>query len=147
MTPPRHTGPPPARTSYEVRITLRDLGPPVRRLVRVRCDATLGRFHGVIQAAMGWMNCHLHGSRVKGESFSDPELELDGDEGDEFRRALAVCPSRPGDTEEGFLSTYARHAECDRRFEVRFDPEAFDVRLADAATAELSTGRRWERPT
>lgn len=87
----------PPGTLHELKITLLDLKPPVWRLVRVRSDATLGQLHGVIQAAMGWMNCHLHAFRVKGASFSDPEFELEGDEGDEFQVPLAKFLARPGD--------------------------------------------------
>lgn len=84
------------RTLHTLRITLAEASPPIWRLVRVRSDATLGQLHGVIQAAMGWMNCHLHAFRVGREQFSDPTFELE-DAQDEFEVQLTRCLAKPGD--------------------------------------------------
>jgi hypothetical protein len=59
-----------------LKITLRELRPPVWRRVRVPADITLRRLHRVIQAAMGWQDYHLHefeiGDRRYGEPDDDP---------------------------------------------------------------------------
>ena len=39
-------------------------GPPVWRQVVIPAGYTLDRVHGVIQAAMGWQNSHLHMFRI-----------------------------------------------------------------------------------
>lgn len=85
------------RSLHELRITLLDTAPPVWRRVRVRSDATLGQLHGVIQAAMGWMNSHLHAFRVGGKTLADPGFELEDSDGDEFEVTLARCLAEPGD--------------------------------------------------
>ena len=43
-----------------VRITLLDIEPAIWRQLLVPSDIRLGRLHSVIQAAMGWENCHMH---------------------------------------------------------------------------------------
>lgn len=73
---------PPARkprSVYQVRVTLRDVLPPVWRSILVPGNTTLGRLHRVLQAAMGWEESHLHMFRVQGRRFSDPKFQLDDD--------------------------------------------------------------------
>jgi hypothetical protein len=63
----------------QVRITLRDVNdPPVWRRVIIPAAYSLDRVHAVIQAAMGWQDCHLHGFRVGDVSYGppDPDGEL-----------------------------------------------------------------------
>ena len=45
---------------FRVRITLLDTEPAIWRQLLVPSDIRLDRLHSVIQAAMGWDNCHLH---------------------------------------------------------------------------------------
>jgi hypothetical protein len=63
----------------QVRITLMDVdNPPVWRRVIVPAAYSLDRVHAVIQAAMGWQNCHLHAFRVADVTYGppDPDNEL-----------------------------------------------------------------------
>ncbi|HWG61913.1 MAG TPA: plasmid pRiA4b ORF-3 family protein [Streptosporangiaceae bacterium] len=63
----------------QVRITLRDVNdPPVWRRVIIPAAYSLDRVHAVIQAAMGWQDCHLHAFRVGDASYGppDPDSEL-----------------------------------------------------------------------
>ena len=53
-------------TAYVLRIELRELTPVIWREVWVAPDITLRKLHGVIQAAMGWHDCHLYGFGVPG---------------------------------------------------------------------------------
>ncbi|WIY82934.1 plasmid pRiA4b ORF-3 family protein [Propionimicrobium sp. PCR01-08-3] len=48
------------RVAYVVRLGLDDVRPPVWRRLRLASDITLPRLHEVIQAVMGWYDCHLH---------------------------------------------------------------------------------------
>lgn len=65
--PPAATPAPVAPASaWLLRIELRDLEPVIWREVWVDPAITLRRLHGVIQAAMGWENCHLYGFAVPG---------------------------------------------------------------------------------
>ena len=61
-----------------VRITLRDVGdPPVWRQVLIPAAYTLARVHRVIQAAMGWEDCHMHAFQIGKTSYGpDPDGEL-----------------------------------------------------------------------
>jgi hypothetical protein len=59
--------------SYQLKITLRDIEPPVWRRIRVP-DGTLAELHEYIQAAMGWENAHLHHFHLGKQLYGDPEL-------------------------------------------------------------------------
>src|SRR5947209_3771585 len=59
--------------AYQLKITLRDIDPPVWRRVRVP-DCTLDELHEHVQTAMGWTNSHLHHFRVGDQFYGDPEL-------------------------------------------------------------------------
>jgi Plasmid pRiA4b ORF-3-like protein len=65
----------------QMRVTLAGVsGPPVWRQVVIPAGYTLDRVHGVIQAAMGWQNSHLHMFRIAdreyGPTYLDDELEM-----------------------------------------------------------------------
>lgn len=68
-----------SQSVYQLKITLRDIRPPIWRRVQVRSDITLGHLHWVIQFAMGWTNSHLHSFSIQGVdySMSMPDLGLD----------------------------------------------------------------------
>ena len=54
----------------QVRVTLAGVdGPPAWRQVVIPAGCTLDRVHGVIQAAMGWRNSHLHMFRIAGREY------------------------------------------------------------------------------
>jgi hypothetical protein len=65
-----------ASVALVLKITLCGLRPPVWRRVRISGDSSLLMLHRVIQAAMGWQDCHLHefeiGDRRYGEPDDDP---------------------------------------------------------------------------
>jgi hypothetical protein len=62
----------------QVRITLRYVDdPPVWRQVLIPAAYPLSRVHRVIQAAMGWEDCHLHAFQIGKTTYGpDPEEEL-----------------------------------------------------------------------
>jgi hypothetical protein len=62
----------------QVRIALMDVGdPPVWRKVLIPAAYPLSRVHRVIQAAMGWEDCHLHAFQIGKTTYGpDPEDEL-----------------------------------------------------------------------
>jgi Plasmid pRiA4b ORF-3-like protein len=58
-----------------LRVTLADVdAPPVWRRVVIPAGYTLDRVHGVIQAAMGWQNSHLHIFRIAGREYGPAYL-------------------------------------------------------------------------
>lgn len=44
---------------FRFKITLLEIKPPIWRRIQIP-DCTLAVLHEVIQAAMGWENCHMH---------------------------------------------------------------------------------------
>jgi len=57
---------------YQLKITLRDIKPPVWRRVEVK-DCTLSKLHDIIQTCMGWDGYHLHAFEIGGEQYGEPE--------------------------------------------------------------------------
>jgi hypothetical protein len=58
----------------QVRMTLMDVDdPPVWRRVLIPAAYPLDRVHAVIQAAMGWQNCHMHAFRLGDVSYGLPD--------------------------------------------------------------------------
>jgi hypothetical protein len=57
---------------YQLKITLRDIKPPVWRRVQVK-DCTLSQLHDLIQTCMGWDSYHLHAFEIGGEQYSEPD--------------------------------------------------------------------------
>lgn len=68
------------QTIYQLKITLRDIRPPIWRRVQVPSDITLGQLHWVIQFSMGWTNSHLHSFTIQGIDYGEPMPELGFDE-------------------------------------------------------------------
>jgi hypothetical protein len=57
---------------YQLKITLRNIKPPIWRRVQVK-DCTLAKLHQIIQICMGWDGYHLHDFEIGGERFSGPD--------------------------------------------------------------------------
>jgi hypothetical protein len=63
-----------SRSAFQLKITLRDVTPPVWRRVQTP-DCTLAEFHQTIQAVMGWQNCHMHEFHVGDTRVVAREME------------------------------------------------------------------------
>jgi hypothetical protein len=57
---------------YQIRVDLHGTKPPIWRRRLAPGDVTLGELHGILQAAMGWTNSHLHEWKVEGASYGEP---------------------------------------------------------------------------
>jgi Plasmid pRiA4b ORF-3-like protein len=57
---------------YQLKITLRDIKPPIWRRVQVK-DCSLAKLHDIVQTCMGWTNSHLHAFEIGGEQYSEPD--------------------------------------------------------------------------
>jgi len=68
----------PGEPALQIRITLLDVDdPPVWRRVLIPAVYSLAQVHRVVQAAMGWRDCHMHSFRVGELEYGpDPEGEL-----------------------------------------------------------------------
>src|SRR3989304_5644609 len=64
---------------YEIRVQLRDIEPPIWRMLQVRPQTRLGRLHKIIQRAMGWTNSHLHLFEIDGKPYGEGDFDWDFD--------------------------------------------------------------------
>ena len=69
-------GVPPARSVSQLKVTLREIRPPIWRRVLVPDNFTLGQLHEVIQTAMGWKHSHMHAFRLPARGFGPPRREF-----------------------------------------------------------------------
>jgi Plasmid pRiA4b ORF-3-like protein len=60
---------------YELRVQLKDIRPPVWRMLLVPQQATLHDLHRVLQAAMGWSDSHLYMFHIGGSLYGEPNLK------------------------------------------------------------------------
>ncbi|SRR5579883_3068357 len=67
-------------TIYQLKITLKDIRPPIWRRIQVRSDATLAQLHWAIQISMGWTNSHLHSFNIQDTEYGVPMPEFDFDD-------------------------------------------------------------------
>ncbi len=68
---------------FDLKVTLRHITPPIWRLVRVKGNTRLSRLHDVLQATMGWWNCHLHQYDVGGRAIGLVDMDSVGELDDE----------------------------------------------------------------
>jgi hypothetical protein len=73
---------------HTIKVSLRHMKPPVWRRLQVPSKTNLAQLHHIIQAAMGWYDCHLHQFEVDGREYADPEHMIEYT-GDEARATLA----------------------------------------------------------
>ena len=62
-----------------IRISLKDIEPEIWRLVEVPLGMHLKGLHDVIQAVMGWRDCHLFEFRIGEKRYGIPDADLDLD--------------------------------------------------------------------
>ncbi len=58
-----------------LKITLRGTEPPVWRRLEVPASYDLGMLHRTLNAAMGWLDCHLHEFDVEGRLYGVPDTD------------------------------------------------------------------------
>ncbi|MHB8189102.1 MAG: plasmid pRiA4b ORF-3 family protein [Ferrimicrobium sp.] len=63
------------RSIHQLKVSLRDIRPPIWRRIQVPSDISLGELHHVLQAAMGWDGGHLHMFSIAGKTYSDDRVE------------------------------------------------------------------------
>ena len=70
---------------YQLKIVLRDITPPIFRILQIKGNASLGKLHDYIQGTMGWKDCHLHEFEIKGKKYQAEEQKYEEiDEPDMF---------------------------------------------------------------
>ncbi|NOT32742.1 MAG: plasmid pRiA4b ORF-3 family protein [Candidatus Eisenbacteria bacterium] len=80
----------------ELKVTLRDIDPPIWRRIRVRSSVTLAELHDTLQRAMGWSDSHLHQFVANGRRFGRVDPEFPKVE-NENKVSIGELLSEPGD--------------------------------------------------
>jgi len=62
---------------YEIKVELKEIEPPIWRILQVPSRTSLLKFHRILQRAMGWTNSHLHLFDVDGKLYGEPSTEWD----------------------------------------------------------------------
>jgi len=66
---------------YQIKISLKDIRPPIWRRILVDGNISLYKLHFIIQTVMGWDGYHLHEFELDGDSFGaldDDQVGYDG---------------------------------------------------------------------
>jgi hypothetical protein len=85
------------RVRYRLIVTLDNLAPPIWRRLWVPPAVTLRRFHAILQAAMGWADCHRYRFHRDGREFGRPDTAGEYLE-DDLRFTLKYLLTQPGDS-------------------------------------------------
>ncbi len=72
---------------YQLKATIAGAKPPVWRRVVVAEETTLRRLHDILQAAFGWLDCHLHEFEIDGVRYGIDDGEGWGEPPKDERRA------------------------------------------------------------
>jgi hypothetical protein len=82
----------------QIKVSLDHIRPPIWRRVLVSSDITLAALHGIVQAAMGWTDSHLHQFRLGRVCYGVPDSDRDfgGEVEDEAKFTLADVMPRMG---------------------------------------------------
>jgi hypothetical protein len=129
--------PAPATAIYTLKITLLDLDPTIWRSVEIRGDTTLAKLHQLLQAAMGWENCHMHLFRVGKTLYGVPSND-DFGLPTEDERKVTVAELLP---KKGSKLTYTYDMGDDWHHEIKVEKVSAPVsgtkypRLTDGARA------------
>nr|MDA3851138.1 plasmid pRiA4b ORF-3 family protein [Spirochaetaceae bacterium] len=65
----------PKNDLYQLKITLKNIKPPIWRRFVVDSNILLPDLHKVIQTIIGWTNSHLHQFVIDGVYYSEPDEE------------------------------------------------------------------------
>jgi hypothetical protein len=85
--------------TYQIRVSLDGVRPPIWRRIVVPGRTTLAKLHDILQVVMGWEDYHLHQFTIAGKRYGDPEHDEGGELGfiDERRHTLqSLLPAKGG---------------------------------------------------
>lgn len=76
------------RVLYQLKVTLRDVHPPIWRCIQVWDETTLAQLHRILQIAIGWEDAHLHEFHIGPEVYGMPDPDDERTVIDERRHRL-----------------------------------------------------------
>jgi hypothetical protein len=62
----------PTNQVFQLKLSVRDIDPPIWRRLLVRSDITLSRLHLIIQSLMDWQNYHLYQFHIADQTHGPP---------------------------------------------------------------------------
>ena len=65
------------RLLYEIKVELKEIEPPIWRIIQVPSRTSLLRLHRILQRTMGWKNYYLHLFEMDGKRYGEPSTEWD----------------------------------------------------------------------
>lgn len=68
---------PPIESIYQIKVTLKDIQPPIWRRVQVPSNISLNKLHRILQAVMPWDDYHLHQFIIGGVNYGEPDPDDD----------------------------------------------------------------------
>jgi hypothetical protein len=71
------------RRTYQLKVSLKGVRPPVSRRILVSSSVDLAELHSILQIAMGWTDSHLHQFAVGRMHYGQPDPDFDDDTIDE----------------------------------------------------------------
>jgi hypothetical protein len=113
------------RALYQLKVTLRDVHPPIWRRIQVWEHTTLAQLHTILQIVMGWEDYHLHQFVIGRRLYSVPDPDdtmYERKVVDESRVPLAEVVPRVG-TEFTYLYDFGDSWEHDLILEAILLPE------------------------
>lgn len=78
---------------YQIKVTLKNIKPPIWRRILVTSDITLDELHDIIQIAMGWDGYHLHQFKIGNRYYGEIDPDYDDME-DESKIKLSKAASK-----------------------------------------------------
>ena len=63
---------------YQIKITIRDIEPPIWRRIVIPSNITFAKFHKIIQAGFGWQDYHLYAFELPDCIIDIPDPEFAG---------------------------------------------------------------------
>jgi len=85
---------------YQIKVTLKDIQPPIWRRVQVPSNISLNKLHRILQAVMPWDDYHLHQFIIGGVNYGEPDpdddfgFELKSDRTAKLRQVASVAGAR-----------------------------------------------------
>lgn len=76
---------------YQVKVTLKDIKPPIWRRFQVQSEISMFNFHRVLQNVMGWYDSHLWEFESQGQFMSGGFEDDDGAAHDKFYKKLKLA--------------------------------------------------------
>ena len=125
------------KTVHRLKVTLRQVKPPVWRRVEVPSDMRLSELSDVLEAAMGWLGGHLHAFEADGVHYEVPDDESLG-----LGRTVDERTARLGAVLPAVRSKMRWHYDFGDGWEHDVVVEAIEPRRSDATYPACVGGRR-----